>query len=167
MKVNGYQLREKTREVELRLKVLLHQFEASRTKFKGETKEKPQDIDKLIAKADTQLAKLGEAQTRYNLAVTVTAESQKMTLLQAIRTISAAGRREKLWRKFAAPETNRYSSRDEERDPDKEYAQEQVSPAESLKMAASAAGTAGAYRQAIAKGNAQEIDLEIDPALFE
>lgn len=167
MKVTGYQIRERIRVVDLRLKALQQAFTESLSTFKGEDKLLPLDVDKQIHHYEQVEAQLQVLQARYNLAATLKLD-KPVNLHYAVKLIGGLGRRESRWREVAAPKASRgYGYNNDVRDPAQEYAQPTVSKEEAMNMALKTAREAGTLRAAINQANAQEVDLEFDPKLFE
>ena len=167
MKTTGYALREALRQHELRRDTAARAFNGSLKAFPDEKKEDPREVIKQFMAAERALAKLEMAQTRYNLAVTLEVHGEKMTLLEVIKRIAGEARVEKMWRSAAGP-TERYGYENDVRDPNQVRAVPTMATQEITKLASVSAKRTGAFRQAIAVGNAREIELEdLDPALFE
>lgn len=170
MKITGYGLREAIKEQELRRDTAQRTFQGTLSAFPDEEKEKPQAVMKQYLTAETAVAKLQVAQKRYNFLVTVDVLGEKMTLEEAIHRIGADARAEKLWRTAAGPKTDRYGSYHNEttRDPTQIVSKATITPQEATKLASASAKRAGAFRAAIATGNAREVEIEnLDAALFE
>lgn len=159
-RVNGYQLKELIKRAEMIRDTTASLFDASLSKFPGEDKETPKQVVDRFGKADKALAQLQVAQTRYNLAIQVEVLGEKMTLTEAVKRVGGAGRIEKMWRSCAGAKKDRYSYRDDDtRDPNMIRAERTITQTQALELAQEAAKYAGAIRAAIAKGNAQEVDL--------
>jgi hypothetical protein len=170
MKTTGYALREAIKQFELRRDTAARSFDGSLRKFPDEDKEAPQKIVEQFLKAEGAIVSLQVAQARYNLAVGVEANGEKMSLEEAVKRIGGYARAEKMWRTAAGPKPDRYNTyrNDDERDPTKLVSRITVTPSEAVKLASAAAKRAGALRAAIATGNAREVEIEnLDPALFE
>jgi len=169
MKITGYKLQHTLRELAHRRDTAAARFDKVLWKFEDQDKATPQQIMKAYRDAEVTIAKLQTAQGRYNLAITVNVLSETMTLAEAVKRVGGAGRMEKMWRSIAAPKKDRYSYREEEntRDPHVERATRQVSEDEAAVFAQQAARFASALREAIQVANATEIEIELDPALFE
>lgn len=168
MKITGYKLQHTLRELAHRRDMAAARFPKSLWKFDDEEKATPVEVMGLYQKAEETIAKLQTAQGQYNQAITVTVLGEPMSLAEAVKRIGGAGRMEKMWRSMAAPKSDRYSMRDEnERDTGVERAKRQVTEDEAAVNAQRAARFASALREAIQVANATEIEIELDPALFE
>jgi len=168
MKINGYKIREALKEHELRKEAAQKQFSGTLKKFPGETKPEPQEVATAFLKAETAIAKLQVVQMRYNLEVEVDVLSETMTLAEIIKRVGGLGRMEKMWKGVIPGGKERYVYGDEDtRDPNQVRAEPTLEPGKAVDLATTAAKTAGAFRAAIATGNAREIEIDLDPALFE
>jgi hypothetical protein len=171
MKTTGYALREAIKRHELRRDSAARSFTGTLKMFPGEEKESPEEVMRAFVEADEAIARLQEAQMRYNLAVRVPSESgaMPMSLALAVKLVGGAGRREKMWRNAGAPAERRgYGLDEDERDPTKVRASAVLSPRDLLKLSATASSQASALRQAIAVGNAVEVEIEnLSASLFE
>lgn len=168
MKVTGYKLRNAIQNQCNRRAVLAQQFANSLTKFKGEEKEHPSTVMEAYRQCERDISVLQDVQSRYNQHVMVSLNNQKVSLLFVIKLVGGLGRVEKMWR-TALPSRDRYSCRDEDsRNKDTEYATRQMSDKALLEASKEATKMCAAAREAIAIGNATELDLvEVDPGLFE
>jgi hypothetical protein len=168
MKVTGYMIRESLKQHELQRDTSSRSFNGTLKAFPSDKKDDPKSVVAQFLKSETAIAKLQVAQMRYNLGVHVEVQGEKMTLAEAIKRIGADARIEKMWRSASGPAPDRYGSQDDERDPTRERSLPTITVNESTKLASSAAKRAGAFRQAIAVGNAFELELkDLDTALFE
>lgn len=170
MKTTGYALREAIKQHELKRDTASRTFNASLKKFPDETKDKPQDVVVQLLNAEKAIAKLQVAQMRYNLAVTVDVQGEGMTLAEAIKRVGGDARAEKLWRSASGPAADPYgyNRAPDTRDPNQVHAVATITSAEATKLASASAKRAGAFRAAIATGNAREVELEgLESSLFE
>jgi len=171
MKVNGYKLREALRRWQLRRETAASQFKTSLTAFPGEDKPSPIALADTMHRADVAIAQLQTAQTTYNLRAVVNFGVGPLPLLALVKSVGACLRLEKLWREAAVVKKDKhiYYSKDPElRDADQIAAVRQVSFEQAAERAAAAAQKLGALREAIAVGNAQELDIEdLSGSLFE
>lgn len=169
MKVNGYRLREALKQQELRKDAAAKQFSGTLKKFPDEDKPTPEVVAETFLKAETVIAKLQVAQMRYNLQVPVEVMGERMTLAEAIKRVGGQGRSEKMWKGVIPGGRDRYALYDEDtRDPNQVRAKPTLDPDRAVILATEAAKRAGAFRAAIATGNAVEVEIEnLDPALFE
>ena len=169
MKITGYKLQHTLRELAHKRDTAAARFDKTLWKFEDEPKATPQEVMKTYRDAEGAIAQLQTAQGRYNLAITVNVLSESMTLAEAVKRIGGAGRMEKMWRSIAAPKKDQYGYGDDgtTRDPNVERATRQVSEEEAAVFAQQASRFASALREAIQVANATEIEIELDPVLFE
>ena len=169
MLVTGYRLRHAIKRLEQRRNVAVRQFKDGIYVFEGETKPSPEECMAQFRSCEDKMAALQVAQARYNLAVEVTVLDRTMTLHEAVKRVGGAGRAEKLWREVADEDQGYgWQSTARMRSTDQEYADRVMPVNDCLDRADQAAQLANALREAIAMGNAQEIEVEeLDPALFE
>jgi hypothetical protein len=171
MKITGFQITYRLRELQDTREVTSAQFNSSLFQFASEagTKASPLELMRILEEYERKISVLQVAQARYNLAVQVEVQGRAMTLHEAVKLVGGAGRIAKMW-KDAAKNTgaNPYSYGETSRDKDHEYAQRAVSVQECLDASTRANRWASALRQAIQLGNAVEMEVEgLDPALFE
>lgn len=167
MKITGYRLQHTLRELAHTRDIAAGQFDDSLKVFPGEMKARPQDIMTAYLDAEGKIARLQTGQALYNLKVQVDVLGKRMTLSEAVKLVGGAGRAEKMWRSVAAPKKDRYSYERDTRDATAVVATATVTTAEAATLAKEAARWASALREAIQTGNATEIEMELDPALFE
>jgi hypothetical protein len=162
MKINGYQLREGIKRWLLQRDAASQLFKDSLFSFQGEKKDGPERVMADFIAADRNVARLEELQQLYNQAVTCSVLAERLTLALCVKLVGGAGRQEKMWREAAVGKKERYSYREEsrERDKDKEYATPALSIKEYSEKSRLAAKYASALRNAIARGNATDIDTE-------
>jgi hypothetical protein len=168
MKVTGYQIREAIRKHELSRDTAAKLFKKSQHVFEGdEEKAHPKDIMNAFTGAELAVVSLQEAQQRYNLAVTVDVQGEKMTLCSAVKRLGGAGRVEKMWRDAVCEKEDRYGYNDRERQEGTIVAKRVVPHRDAIEAANKAAGFAGALRAAVAMGNSTVVEVEdLDGALF-
>jgi|SRR5688572_1141315 len=170
MKVTGYAIREALRRWQLRRDTAESQFVGSLMRFEGDQKSTPEEIVRITLEAETAIARLQTLQTRYNLNVQVTVDGfGRISLLECIKRFGGLGRVEKLWRKAATEKEDRYGLIDRNvRDKDQVVATRSISFEEASKRTIEAGKQLGALREAVAVGNARDVDFEdLDAALFE
>lgn len=165
MKISGYKLRDAIKYQVMRRDAATQAFNPALKAFPEEEKETPLQIVQELLLAERAISELQVAQMRYNLAVTVNVLGESMTLADAIKRVGGLARAEKLWR-TVTPERRSFLDNDEY-DPTRIQAKPTISPKEALKLAQGAAKHSGAFRAAIAAGNGQELEIDLDPALFE
>jgi hypothetical protein len=169
MKVTGYMIREALKRLDLKLKALDSQFDESRFFFEGEEKTPITTVAENIARTENMIGVLQEIRARYNLGVTVRPGGVSMTLLTAIKVVGGLGRLEKKWRDFSSTSGRRRSYDSDgpsEMDPTKKYAQRSITTTQAMELATEVSRKASDLREALAVGNAAELDLDVDPALF-
>lgn len=169
MKVTGYKLREALRRWQLRRDTAAGQFTKVLTAFPDEKKPSPYDIAEQVLTAELSIANLQSAQSIYNSTVRVTVGAIDLTLLECIKRVGGLGRVEKMWRTAATVKEDRYSLHDTRtRKADEVVAERTVTYEVAGKNAAELGQRLGAYREAIAIGNAREVELaNLDAALLE
>lgn len=169
MKVTGWALREAIKEQELRRDTAARAFAGTLKRFPDEQKDDPRKIVGQFLTAEAAVAKLQVAQTRYNLMVTLSFESETITLCEAVKRIGGLGRAEKMWRSATGSKPDRYSYGNEDvRDPNQVRAISTVTVNEAAGLASAQAKIAGRLRAAIATANAREVEIEsLDATLFE
>src|SRR5262245_34394178 len=170
MEVTGYEIREALRLQQLKRDTADGQFKDSLHTFPGETKASPLDVMKRVLEAETSIALLQVAQTRYNLAVQVDVPGEgRRSLMECIKRVGGLGRVEKRWRSAATVKEDRYGhSSDLTRNKDQVLAERTITLEEASARMAHFDKRLGALRNAIAVGNAQKVNLEdLDAALFE
>ena len=171
MKVTGYQLMDRIEALREQAQTINGQFTGSLFHFADVTEEKPdpRQLMKDYADCERKVALLQATQAAYNVRVIVEVLGEQMLLQQAVKLIGSANRIKNNW--LAATKTsqdkNSYSSYYElVRDKTNEYAQRVVSIEECLRLSKEASDFTTALKQAIRAGNAAEIEIDIDPALF-
>jgi hypothetical protein len=173
IRISGYTLREAIKEHELRSSTAASGFDRTLRAFPSELaknlKDTPQTVVGRFVEAELAVARLQTVQAQYNLLVNVTYEGLTITLTQAVKMIGGLARAEKMWRSVASPKKDRYSSSygEDDRDPTRERAEDQISQADAAKLSSQLARKAGRLRAAIATANSTEIELDFDPALIE
>jgi len=168
MKVTGYQIRHRLNELEQERKIALSHFNDSLKVFEGDAKESPKALMDTYRQCEEQIAQLQVVQAHYNLNVQVDVGDRTMPLCQAVKMVGGAGRAEKLWRTAAmGNEKDRYSYREDSREAGTEYAKRTMPVPECMAESKKASRWASSLRQAMALGNAVEIEIEgMDPDLL-
>lgn len=171
MRVTGYMMLDRIEALQEQARTLESQFKAALFRFpnEGEEKPNPRDLMNSYQASQQKLAMLQEAQAEYNLRVSITVAGEAMTLQRAVKLIGSAGHIKNQWKTAAQDnEYNQYFGNAlRQRDKDAEYAERVVSVAECLQFADEAGRQATALKQAIRAGNATEMELELDPGVFE
>ena len=160
MKINGYQLREAIKRWLLQRDAASQMFKDSLFSFQGEEKDDPAKMMADFIVADRNVARLEETQQIYNQAVICSVQAERLTLALCVKLVGGAGRQEKMWREAAVGKKERYAYREEsrERDKDKEYATPALSIQQYSEQSRVAAKYASGLRNAIARGNATDVD---------
>lgn len=171
MQVNGYMLREAIKRWELRRSTSEKLFSQSLWRFEGDEKADIMAMAKQYEDADVAVAVLQTAQVRLNekveAPVKVKGKIVAMTLGEAVKRVGGAGRIEKMWRNVTTDKQDRYDREERSRDKDQIQAKRTVSQSVALEKATEAATYAGALRATIAEANSRNIELDVDPKLFE
>src|SRR5687768_9368886 len=137
MKVTGYQLNFRLRELQDQREIVSAQFDDSLFQFASEAgmKQSPVELMRVFSECERKIAVLQVAQARYNLAVPVQVLGQAMTLHEAVKRVGGASRAAKMW-KDAAKNTGAaayaYMGQERSRDKEHEYAGRAVSVQEAL-----------------------------------
>lgn len=169
MKVTGYRLQYEIKEAKHERDVAAVLFTDGLWQFKDENKPKPPMAMKVYRQAENRIVALQEAQAKYNLAVMVEVQGQKMSLCRAIKAVGGAGRIEQMWREIAKSSQARvdaFGIPARVRDADAEQAEQTISAQEAAGLAKEAGRYASALRQAIQVGNATEVDIELAPSVL-
>jgi hypothetical protein len=168
MKITGYKIQHKLKQLEQLKEVAAQQFNENIMQF--ESQEEKLDLRDVFATYTTlekRISQLQTAQCQYNMNVTVNVLGENMSLLNAVKLVGGAGRAEKMWKDVAKGARSARSIYSENsRSKDQEYAKRSVSTSEAVDFAQQATKVASALREAIQVGNAIEIELDIDEALF-
>jgi hypothetical protein len=168
MKVTGYKIQHKLKELEQLKEVAAQQFNDNIMQF--ESAEEKLDIREVFANytgLEKRISRLQAAQCLYNLSVDVNVLGEKLTLLEAVKLIGGAGRSEKMWKDVVKGNKTRHHMYSEQtRSKDQEYAKRSVSVSDAVGLAQQATKVAGALREAIQVGNATEVELDLDETLF-
>ena len=164
MKINGYQIREAIKRWRLQRDLASSQFDSSLYSFESEAGNtlSPEQVMKDFEAADRAIARLEEVQQRYNQTVRCDVQREEVTLALAVKLVGGAGRREKMWRSASTPKRDRYAYRDEtrSRNKDTEYAQRTMSQEDCVTLSKASSRYASALRNAIARANNSEVDIE-------
>lgn len=162
MQINGYQIREAIKRWMLQRDTFQAQFKDSLHTFgENEKKISPIKVMHQFEMSDFNVALLESIQQRFNQIVKVTVQKDVITLAMAVKLVGGAGRREKMWREAAIPKKDRYSYRDDlTRSKDTEYAQPTLTQEQAIEHSQDASRFASALRNAIAKGNSVEVNIE-------
>ena len=168
MKVTGYKIQHKHKELEQLKEVAAQQFNDNIMQF--ESQNEKMELPEVFANytsLEKRIARLQAAQCLYNLSVDVSVLGERMTLLEAVKLVGGAGRSEKMWKDVVKGNKTRHHGYGEQtRSKDQEYAVRSVSINDAVGFAQQATKIAGALREAIQVGNANEVELDLDESLF-
>lgn len=168
MKITGYKIQHKLKQLEQLKEVAAQQFNDNIMQF--ESQDDKGDLRDLFASytsLEKKISQLQTAQCQYNMNVTVNVLGENMSLLNAVKLVGGAGRAEKMWKdvvKGTRSVRSMYS--ESSRSKDQEYAKRSVSIKEAVEFAQQATKVASALREAIQVGNASEIEIDLDEVLF-
>jgi hypothetical protein len=161
MQVNGYQIREAIKRWTLYKDTIQAQFKDSLHYFDEDQKANPVAVMNELDKAEFAVAYLEEVQQRFNQIVQVTVLGEIMPLTRAVKLVGGAGRKEKMWRDASIKKKDRYSYDDKmSRSKDTEYAKSAISRSDAIAESAKASKFAAALRNAIARGNNSDVNIE-------
>ena len=169
MRVTGYKIQHKLKELEQLKEVSAQQFNDNIMQFESQTeKMELPEVFATYTSLEKRIARLQAAQCLYNLSVDVNVLGEAMTLLEAVKLVGGAGRSEKMWKDVVKGNRTRHHGYGEQtRSKDQEYAVRSVSVQDAVGFAQQATKIAGALREAIQVGNATEVELDLDEKLFE
>lgn len=175
MKVSGYQIRESLARWVMERDTLSGQFSDSLFFFPEDkesgTKQKPKTVMSSFQDADLAVATLENVQQLYNQRIKCKVQGQDLSLAMCIKLVGGAGRRAKMWRDAASQKQDRYGRYDDrqQRSKDTIYAERAMTPTEIKAEFDVATRYASALRNAIARGNSQDVDLSelgLEDSLF-
>lgn len=168
MKVTGYKIQHKLKQLEQLKEVAAQQFNDNIMQFESQAdKLELPDVFAKYTALEKRIARLQAAQCQYNSLVKVNVLGEDMSLLEAVKLIGGAGRAEKMWKDVVkGNRSSRYSLMDNSRSKDQEYAKRSLGINEAVGFTQQATEVASALREAIQVGNAVEIELELDASLL-
>jgi hypothetical protein len=169
MRVTGYQLMDRLEQLQEQAKTADEQFKASLFQFTMEPEgvPDPRVLMETYQRCEEKIARLQEAQAAYNLQVSLDVQGDTMTLQRAVKLIGSLGHIKNQWKMAAKDDNNNFYSNTRQRDKDSVYAERVVSIEACLQLAETVARQATALKQAIRSGNAQEIEVALDPTVFD
>jgi len=169
MKVTGYQLREALRHWRTVLDGAATDLKNSLYYFDDNDKVDPIVVAEDYKKAEDAVAKLEEAQQRYNLYVKVEIAGEEKTLAYAIKAIGMASRFASTWKILTVDkETSRRGwgdTYDRVRNKDEVHAKRSIAKEDATKVRNAANKHAADIRQTVALANATKVDIDIPAAL--
>lgn len=169
MRITGYKIMDRMEELQEQAKTIDAQFKPALYRFKTDLVEKldPRALMESYLACEEKIAQLQAAQADYNLHVSITVLDGNMTLQCAVKLIGSLNHIKNQWKTASSEQsTNNYYQNTMSRDKDSEYAERVVSVEECLALSSSASRRATLLKQVIRAGNAVELELEIDPAIF-
>ena len=172
MKVTGYQLREALRHWRSVMDGLAIDLKGSLHYFDIKEKVDPLTVAKDYKAAEDAVARIEEAQQRYNLRVTLSIGDASHTLTYAIKAVGMAGRYAAVWKTVATGGSARSSerlwgvSRAQVRNKDDVHAKRTIDKETATKMHTAANRHAADIRQAIALANASKLEIDIPENLI-
>ena len=170
MKITGYLIMDRLDELKEQAQGIDGQFKASLFQFADErnARSDPRALMAEYEAIERNVAALQEAQSAYNLRVPVTVNGELMTLERAVKLIGNANRAKNQWKSASQETANPYSpyGGQRQRDKENEYAERLVPIEEALQLSEEAGRRAAALKRAIRAGNATEVEIELDEALF-
>lgn len=157
------ELKEQAQTLDTQFKAALFQFAEERG-----AQPDPRELMREYAEVEQKVAILQESQSAYNLRVAVAVEGESMSLERAVKLIGSANRVKNQWKSASQESSNPYSAygAQRQRDKENEYAERMVPVEEAIRLSEAAGRQAAALKRAIRAGNATEIELELDEALF-
>ena len=170
MKTTGYQLREALRHWRSVQEGLAIDLKGSLYYFDQKEKINPLTVAKDYTAAEDAVARIEEAQQKYNLRITVTIADEPKTLTYAIKALGMAGRYAAIWKAVASDKQQ--SSRgwgesyERVRNKDDVHAKRSISKEAATKMRTAANKHASDLRQAIALANASTLEIDIPENLI-
>lgn len=173
MKVTGYKLREALRRWQRQRDAYSGQFSDSLMAFEGENKPLPDYLAAKIMQCEQAMADLQSAQAAYNLRVRVNVEGvgTGLSLLDCVKQVGGYERLVTMWTNAAKTKKERFLSLREDsanlRDATKLVAKRTISFEDAARHAAIADKSRVAFVEALAVGNATELELDLHPSLFE
>ena len=169
MIVTGHKILDALDYLKERAKTVEGQFTASLHRFEGdESKRDPREIVDEYDKIQRHVARLMEVQANYNVLVEIQVQGESMSLQRVLQLISSANRIKNLWSSVSVSQPTMYHYGNPlARDKEHEYAKPVVSLAEAEELSSKASLRAMALKQAIRSGNAREVELEVEPELFD
>jgi hypothetical protein len=177
LKVSGFQIMDRLEQLKEQGATVDAKFTGSLHKFSDEVKQTPMQVSSLYEQIETKVADLQEAQSKLNLKIKVKFADQELTLEKAIKMLGVLGRIKNQWKVAAGVSTaetkrGRRSYYDPDptvrtRDENTEVAVRQVSEAEAQLFVTFYTKYTTELKQAIRAANAREVDIDLDPSVFE
>lgn len=160
MKLTGYKIREKLKELELKRNFLKAEFDNSLFSFDAKEKPDPLTTGENCVKTERQIAQLQTIQSIYNLEAEIEVRGERISLLEAIKIVGGIDRAFMMWKSASADSPwEAYSA--QVREKDKEYGRRTLSKRDAMTKTEETAKYASELRAAIAEANAVEIDIDV------
>lgn len=171
MLVTGFKLLQRLAELKQRRDTLTEVLPTHMKAFPGEDKD-PEGVFNKLMDLEVAICKLQDALANYNQQVRVPVGPNSISLQMAIKLMGAHSRLAAHWATAAKVKDSgrRYSystGAEEVRDNDKTYALRTITPEQCVANREVAMRNFNLARTAIGLGNAKEIDIDLDPSLFE
>jgi hypothetical protein len=167
MKVTGYKIQHKLKQLEQLKEVAAQQFNDNIMQFDSQDEKLDlRDVYANYTSLEKRISKLQAAQCKYNMSVQVSVLGESMSLLEAVKLVGGAGRSEKMWKDVVKGNRPIRGYGEQTRSKDQEYAKRAVSVTEAVQFAQQATKVASSLREAIQVGNAVEVELDLDDSLF-
>lgn len=163
IKVNGFKIQQIIKDLSHEREVIKTHFVPSLKKFGWETKSSPYEISDKLLKLESDISSWQALQDAFNINVKVAPLGTTMSLAEAIKAIGGLSRVQALWQ-TASKEEDYYV---ESRNKDTEYQSLTISKEEAAGKAKEFTKIVAAFREAIQKGNAQELTFTVNKAILE
>lgn len=171
MEVNGYDIKEKIKELIEQEHFLKIQFETSVYTFENEQKKNPLDIAKDYLNTCERITKLQCLQQQYNLFMSVLLEpgelNSEISLAEAVKKVSQIDCMRNMWKSTTSKKNldiyGRSLNSDKQRSKDIEVATRQISEEDSIIECNKYTKVASNLRKAIAIANAKYVKLGESP----
>jgi len=166
MKVTGYDLRSALTKLNNRKGILLNQWDNSQYVFEGE-KADPKSIEQKIKTIESRIVNIQLAQSEYNSKVMVSVNNkghvEEMHLSMAIKTVGPTRRLSAMWKRYSQEGNEdiygRRRGRSRIRDAETVESKRVLSVEECMNQHESYQDLELVLAAAIAKGNAQVVDI--------
>lgn len=176
MKVTGTQLKTALNTWSERKSALEKLLKDNVWSFEPVSENSPKNIVNIqnhLAKAVEAVCSLQEAQQLYNAQISVTVKDADgnpkfVSLSFAVKMVGELGAMKAQWRRISLDNgrEDRYSRTQLQRSADELFAKKTVSDEVAYKISSDLGKQAGEYRDAMARGNASEIEIDLDASLL-
>lgn len=165
IKVNGFKIQQIIKDLSHEREVIKTRFVPSLKKFGWETKPSPYEISDKLLKLESDISSWQALQDAFNINVKVAPLGTTMSLAEAIKAIGGLSRVQALWQAASKEEENYFG--ESSRQKDTEYQFLTVSKEDAAAKAKEFSKLVAAFREAIQKGNAQELTFTVNKAILE